>query len=119
MNEHIMTRYTADECATLQDRSDWVRVDALSDSDLEASIRQDPDADVEPADLLEGSTVQDLLTQAQRAVFVRLRLNHEVIAYFRGGGEDIERRMGEVLEAYVASQMQKRVSADREKSLED
>ncbi len=50
-----IVRYTQDEIeeriARGEDRTDWARVDALSEAELEAAIADDPDAEVGPLDL--------------------------------------------------------------------
>jgi hypothetical protein len=44
MNDKRVVRVTAAELSTLQDGTDWNRVDALTDSQIEQAISEDPDA---------------------------------------------------------------------------
>lgn len=44
MNDESLIRVTAAELHTLQDVTDWDRVDALADAEIEVAISEDPDA---------------------------------------------------------------------------
>lgn len=44
MSDERVIRVTAAELSTLQDVTDWDRVDALTDAQIEEAISEDPDA---------------------------------------------------------------------------
>ena len=44
MNDESVIRVTTTELSTLQDLTDWDRVDALTDAQIEQAISEDPDA---------------------------------------------------------------------------
>ena len=44
MNDESVIRVAAAELSTLQDVTDWDRVDALTDAQIEQAISEDPDA---------------------------------------------------------------------------
>lgn len=50
MSDERVIRVTAAELSTLQDVTDWDRVDALTDAQIEKAISEDPDA----APILDG-----------------------------------------------------------------
>ena len=101
--EHIVS-YTADEIrakrARGEDQTDWARVDALTDEEIEASIDWQEEGIPDP-DTRRTSTVwheQD----------VTLPLDDTVVAWFRaavaGTGIGYKTRIAEVLRDYVATQ---------------
>ncbi len=101
MSENDIVTFTAEQLAGLSDASDWGRIDNLTDVELEAMIGHDPDADIEAGELLEDTTLQDLVEREDRRAVVSLRVEADVLAFFKRGGPDFERRMCAVLKAYV------------------
>ncbi|MDX2121090.1 MAG: BrnA antitoxin family protein [Gemmatimonadota bacterium] len=81
-----------------QDRTDWARVDRLTDADIAAAVAADPDA----APLL----TEEWFRQAEwmppltkKGVF--LRLDPDVVAWFKEGGAGYQTRMNAVLRGYM------------------
>ncbi|HYL60250.1 MAG TPA: BrnA antitoxin family protein [Candidatus Acidoferrales bacterium] len=87
----------------LPDQTDWKRVHALTDREIEAAIASDPDA----APLLdeEWFRTAELLTP-QRKVPVSMRVDREVLDWFKRRGRGHLSRMHSVLRAYVNAQNQ-------------
>ena len=90
--------YTADEIRAMrrrgEDRTDWARVDATTEADLERAIALDEDErDLEP-----DWTRAELVMPKQS---VHLRLDSEVVEFFKAGGKGHITRMQAVLRAYV------------------
>jgi len=97
--EDIRT-YTADEIRAMrrrgEDRTDWAKVDAMTEADLERAIAEDEDErDLEP-DWTRAELVMPRPRQS-----VHLRLEREVVEFFKAGGKGHITRMQAVLRAYV------------------
>jgi uncharacterized protein (DUF4415 family) len=61
-------------------QTDWARVDALTDEDIEAAIRDDPDAAPElDAEWFAGAT----LVMPKPKEQISIRLDHDVLEHFR------------------------------------
>lgn len=80
-----------------QGRTDWKRLDALSDSDVATAIAEDPDGlEVRP-EWLENAM---LLRPGRRKRQITVRLDAEVIDWFKSQGKGYQTRMNAVLRAY-------------------
>ena len=102
----------------INSKTDWERIDNLTDEEIAEAIRNDPDA----ADLREdffgeaapASEVVPQIVEAYRRgrgpqkkpakTPVSIRLNQDVVDYFRAQGKGWQTRINEVLEEYVTSQ---------------
>ena len=89
-DEHIV-RYTDTELREMiargEDRTDWARVDAITDEELEAIIADDPD---EP----------EVDWDAPSTAGVMLSLDFDLYRFFHDQGEGWRERMVEVLRAH-------------------
>lgn len=78
--------------------SDWKRVEALSDAEIEAAIDSDPDA----APRLDEAWFRSAtLHMPSNKAPVSLRLDTDVTDWFRGQGRGWQTRMNAVLRAYA------------------
>ena len=60
-------------------KTDWVRVDALTDRDIERAVREDPDA----APILDKEWFRNAkLVLPERKVPISLRVDREVVEWF-------------------------------------
>lgn len=89
-------------------RTDWERVDRLSDDEIEAAIRNDPDAApisderwFEEAQLVIPAHLKHLWVQ----------VDEDLIAWFRQQGGDWPARINAVLREHVEGRRKKRKSA--------
>ncbi|MGH2560383.1 MAG: BrnA antitoxin family protein [Thermomicrobiales bacterium] len=98
-NEHIV-RYTSDELDQMvqrgEDRTDWARVDAMTEEELEASIDHDEEGEVD------WSTVQVGIPGPKQQLTVRF--DQDVIDWFKAQGRGYQTRMNAVLRSYVEAQ---------------
>jgi uncharacterized protein (DUF4415 family) len=95
--------YTADEIRAMrrrgEDRTDWARVDAMTEADLERAIAEDEDErDLEP----DWTRAELIMPRPRQSV--HLRLDREVLEFFKAGGKGHITRMQAVLRAYVDAQ---------------
>jgi uncharacterized protein (DUF4415 family) len=95
-SEHIV-RYTADEIDEKLrrggDRTDWERVQNLTYEEIEASV------DFEDEGTFDWSTARADMPQPKRQLTVRL--DQEVIDWFKSQGPGYQTRMNAVLRSYV------------------
>jgi uncharacterized protein (DUF4415 family) len=78
-------------------KTDWRRVAALSEKQVIAAAKSDPDA--EPTDAEFWKNAQ--LVTPERKVRVTLRLDRDVLAWFKGQGRLYQNRMNAVLKEYM------------------
>jgi uncharacterized protein (DUF4415 family) len=84
---------------------DWSEFDALTDEDVAAAVRDDPDA----APLVD----EEWFEQAQfiappNKAAVNIRLDRDVLDYFKSGGAGYQTRINAVLRAYMEHHQKKR-----------
>lgn len=95
--------YSAAELKALRaqgrSRTDLRKVDALTDRDVERRIAADPE---ERRLRPDWTTARLVLPEPKQSV--HLRLDRDVIAYFRSGGKGHLTRMQAVLRAFVEAQ---------------
>ena len=108
MRKDVSTRsYTADELKAMrrrgEDRTDWAKVDAMTEADLERAIAEDEDE----RDLDPDWTRAELVMPRPRQS-VHLRVDPEVVDFFKVGGKGHLTRMQAVLRAYVDAQKRRR-----------
>lgn len=79
-------------------RTDWTRLDALSDREIESAANADPDA----APLLDAEWFRTAkLVLPERKTPISLRIDREVVEWFKAHGKRYQSRMNAVLKAYV------------------
>ncbi|MBL8588832.1 MAG: BrnA antitoxin family protein [Methylobacteriaceae bacterium] len=81
-----------------EDRSDLARVRAMSDAEVERAAGQDDEDDISDVD---WSRVTVTLPRNKQGVF--LRVDPDVLDFFRQGGAGYQTRINAVLKAYVAA----------------
>lgn len=88
-------------------QTDWAAVDALTDDEIEKAARNDPDAaslDVDWSDAV--------LVIPPKKKAISIRVDEDVLDYFKHEGTGYQRRMNAVLRSYVE---QKRKAPARKK----
>ena len=95
-------RYAAEEIKAMiargEDRTDWAKVDATTQNELETSIAADPDDVHEELDW--SRAVKGL---PPRKEHINIRVDADVLSWFRETGRGYQTRMNNVLRAYVES----------------
>ena len=86
-----------------EDLTDWARVDAMTEEELERAIAADPDADIPDADWTKAR-----LVLPQRKQSVHLRIDPDVLHWFRRQGPGYLTRMNAVLKAYYEAHRKRR-----------
>ncbi len=101
-----IVRYTQEEIegriARGEDRTDWARVDAMSEAELEAAIASDPDAESGPVDLANAHI--DVPGPKEE---LQLQLDAGVVDWFKSQSRNYRARISAVLRAYVEHQRER------------
>lgn len=104
--EHIV-RYTDQEIDQMlargEDRTDWERVRAMTDEEVEAAIDHEEEGE------FDWSTTQIGIPGPKQQLTVRLDL--EVIEWFKTQGAGYQTRMNAVLRSFVEAQKKKNTSS--------
>ena len=100
-DEHIV-RYSREEIERLgPGKTDWERVRNMTDEEIEAAIADDPDSDF-PLDEGEWELVIPV-----RKHPVSIRLDEDVLDFFKSSGPRYQTRINEVLRTYMRVQKAK------------
>jgi uncharacterized protein (DUF4415 family) len=98
-------RYTAKQIrakiARGEDRTNWDKTDAMTGSKLEASIRADVD-DVRG----EPDWTQAIVGIPAPKDHINIRIDHDVLQWFRSNGKGYQTLMNNVLRAFVQMRQQ-------------
>lgn len=94
-------RYSAEELAEIrrrgESRSDMARVAATTEEELEASIAADPD------DAHEADWTRMVVGMPPRKRDIHIRIDADVLSWFKETGKGYQTRMNNVLRAFVES----------------
>lgn len=91
--ERIVTRAWGDR---RKGKTDWARVDALTDEDIAKAVAEDPDA--APIDIDWSDAV---LIAPTKKKAISIRVDEDVLDFFKREGEGYQRRINAVLRSYV------------------
>lgn len=99
-NEQRTVSYTAEELEELRrkegDKTDWAKVDSMTEEKLARLIAEDPDEqDLEP----DWTKAKLVMPQAKK--LVSLRLDADVFEWFKGQGKGYQTKIQAVLRAYM------------------
>ncbi len=103
MSKKRTKTYSADELAKMVDQTDWDRVDAMTEEELEDAITIDPDAEIEASVFAGFGHIEELIGLASNGprTQISIKVEDEVLDYFKKGGPGYQSRMHAVLKAYV------------------
>ncbi|MCL6707077.1 BrnA antitoxin family protein [Pseudomonas sp. R2.Fl] len=105
MSEERITRITLDELRAKRARgekslTDWARVDAMTDEDIERAMRDDPDWE----GLMDIDWSKAKWVDPTRKKAISIRLDEEVIDFFQATGKGYQTRINAVLRHFVDEQ---------------
>jgi uncharacterized protein (DUF4415 family) len=105
-------RYTAKQIkakiARGEDRTDWRKANAVTGKKLEASIRADAD-DVQG----EPDWTQAMMGVPAPKDHINIRIDHDVLEWFRANGRGYQTLMNNVLRAFVQSRLQRETTRSK------
>lgn len=98
MSEENIVSYTAEEAhrkiANGEDKTDWAYVDALTDEQIEEAARSDAD------ECLDGPWTEAALVMPRGKKTQTLRIDADVLDWFRQQGKGYQTRINAVLRTY-------------------
>jgi uncharacterized protein (DUF4415 family) len=97
-NRKHITRVSSDEARHLKDETDYARLDAMTDADIALAVAQDPDAPQ-----LDFDWTQARLTLPPGKDVITLRLDRDMLDWFRAQGRGYQTRINQVLRAWYAA----------------
>ncbi len=89
------TRVTADEARRMKGKTDFARLDAMTDADIAKAVADDPDAVP-----LDSDWTQARLVVPPGKEIVTLRLDRDVLDWFKEQGRGYQTRINAVLRAF-------------------
>lgn len=95
MSEKHITKRSAEMLN--KGKTDFARVDAMTDEEIETAMRDDPDW----ADLMDIDWSKAELVHPARKKPVSIRLDEDIIAYFKKMGRGYQTRINMVLRSYM------------------
>ncbi len=104
MSEENITRVSRKQLAKMKDLTDWARVDALTDEDIERAVAEDPDAAPFWTD---EDWANARIVWPEGKAPVTLRLDRDILAWFKQRGRGYQTRINAVLRTFVDAQKHK------------
>jgi uncharacterized protein (DUF4415 family) len=101
MKERNITRVSRD--TPRKGRTDWARVGSLTDEEIEAAVRDDPDA--VPLNVDWESAV---LVMPPKKKPISIRVDEDVLDFFKNEGGQYQRRINAVLRSYMEQKKTKK-----------
>jgi uncharacterized protein (DUF4415 family) len=96
-----ITRVTLAEAKRMKGETDFAALDAMTDEDIARAVAEDPD--VAPLDI-DWSKARVVFPPGKENV--TLRVDRDVLAWFRSTGKGFHTRMNAVLRAYMEAHRQ-------------
>jgi uncharacterized protein (DUF4415 family) len=108
-NADGIVRISAEDFARLpRGKTDWTRFDALTDEDIARAVEDDPDAAPLDMDWSKAKVYFPRLKQA-----MSLRIDPDVLAFFKSTGKGYQTRINAVLRAYMEHELAARQKKQR------
>ncbi len=103
-----VVRMTLGEARRKPDRTDYARLDAMTDADIARQIAKNPDTVEFTGEMLKQAEV--VFPPAKQ--LLSLRVDQDVVAWFRSLGDGYQTRMNAVLRSYMKHGPPRRVVAE-------
>lgn len=105
MSEENITRTTLAELLERRARgeksqTDWARVDAMTDEDIERAMRDDPDWQ----DFMDIDWSKAVMVVPAKKKAVSIRLDEDILDFFQATGKGYQTRINSVLRHFVTEQ---------------
>ena len=100
MTEEHITRVSRKQLAKMKDLTDWARLDAMTEEEIERNAADDPDNP--PWTDEDWANARVVWPQGKAPVTVRL--DKDIIAWFKLRGRGYQTRINAVLRAFVEAQ---------------
>ena len=92
------TRTNLEDLDEHEDRTDWDRLEEMTDEEIEAAVEDDEAQDLLPAEWFRAATLVDPSADKKR---ITIRLDEDIVEFFKDQGGGYQTRINRVLRAYV------------------
>jgi uncharacterized protein (DUF4415 family) len=99
MKKERIVRMTLEEALAQPSKSDWAKIDATTEADIERQVAEDPD--LQGFDDIDWSKAVFVPAPAKQPISIRL--DADVLDFFRSQGEGYQSRINKVLRHYMES----------------
>ncbi|PEN07651.1 hypothetical protein CRI93_06625 [Longimonas halophila] len=107
MSENTTTKVSDDELKEMESQTDWKALQAKTDAEIQQDIAADPDAHALDADWFQ---VAQSVVPSSTKKRITIRLDEDIIAYFKREGDGYQSRINDVLKTFVIA---KRIQDER------
>jgi uncharacterized protein (DUF4415 family) len=104
MTEERITRVSLKQARKMKSETDWARLDAMTDEEIEQAASDDPDN----PPWTDEDWANARVVWPQGKAPVTLRLDKDIIAWFKAQGRGYQTRINAVLRGFVEAQKQRR-----------
>ena len=104
MTEKLITRVSLAQALKMKSLTDWDRVRSMGEEEIARNAAEDPDN----PPMTEEEWASARVVYPQGKAPVTLRLDRDIIAWFKRGGRGYQTRINSVLRAFVEAQKQHR-----------
>lgn len=104
MSENNSKGRTLEDVREMESRTDWERLRQMTEEEIERAAREDPDS---PLLDEEWFRTARLVVPSGEKKRITIRLDENVVDYFKRQGAGYQTRINDVLKAYVLSQQLK------------
>ena len=94
-----IVRYTLDEIRRMPGKSDWAKIDATTEADIERQIAEDPD--LQGFDDIDWSKATFVPAPTKKPISIRL--DADILDFFKAQGNGYQSRINRVLRHYMES----------------
>src|SRR5437899_1126363 len=109
MSEKHIVRHSWEDLRNLRAKSkmDWARFHAMTDEEVDAAARSDPDAQPTDAEFWKDAEIVQFVP---KKVPISLRVDWEVLDFFKRQGPRYQSRMNAVLRSYMIHTMRQKAT---------
>jgi uncharacterized protein (DUF4415 family) len=103
------TKTTLEEAAQKESETAWDRLESLTDEQIHEAVEEDPDQFLLDEEWFENAKFVMPSAEKER---ITIRLDKDILEFFRSGGSGYQSRINKVLREYIAVQRYKRQQED-------
>lgn len=109
-----IVRYSAEEISKMKGDTNWERVDSITDEELEEMVKNDPDdVYLEDEESVKGRFFRKgewarQFEEPKKKKQITLRLDEDVLTYFRDTGKGYQTRINNALRAFIKAKEESR-----------
>ena len=103
------TKITLEDAQEKESKTDWDRVEGLTDEQIRKAAEEDPDQFLLDEEWFENATFVMPSSEKER---ITIRLDEDILEFFRAGGSGYQSRINKVLREYMAVQRYKKRQED-------